>query len=59
VRASQQFLSRQYQADAAQWGVMDAGRWSAFYQWLLDNQLIDGALDPTAGFTNQYLTPAA
>ncbi len=55
VRASQQFLSKQYKADAAQWGVMDADRWEAFYQWLLDNQLIDAALDPTAGFTNQYL----
>lgn len=59
VRASQQFLSKQYKADAAQWGVMDADRWEAFYQWLLDNQLIDAALDPAAGFTNEYLVPAA
>ena len=59
VRASQQFLAGEYQADAAQWGVMDASRWSAFYQWLLDNQLIDGALDPTAGFTNKYLPAEA
>lgn len=55
VRASQRFLADQYQADAAQWGVMDAGRWSGFYQWLLDNQLIDATLDPASGFTNQYL----
>ena len=59
VRASQQFLAGEYQADAAQWGVMDAGRWTAFYQWLLDNQLIDGELDPAAGFTNQYLPAEA
>ncbi|WP_172135871.1 ABC transporter substrate-binding protein [Adlercreutzia sp. ZJ473] len=55
IRASQRYLADQYRADAAAWGVIDSGRWSAFYQWLLDNQLIDAALDPTSGFTNEYL----
>ena len=55
IRASQRFLANQYQAEAVEWGVIDGARWSAFYQWLLDNQLVDGSLNPGAGFTNNYL----
>lgn len=55
IRASQRFLANQYQAEAVEWGVIDGARWSAFYQWLLDNQLIDESLNPDAGFTNNYL----
>lgn len=52
---SQRYLADQYQADAASWGVIDPARWQAFYQWLVDNNLVEGTLDPTAGFSNDYL----
>ncbi len=55
VYASQEYLAQEYQADASRWGEMDAQRWSAFYTWLNDNELLDGALDPNSGFTNDYL----
>lgn len=55
VVASQKYLADQYQADAPRWGEMDAGRWSGFFTWLNDNQLLEGTVDPNAGFSNDYL----
>ena len=55
VYQSQGYLSEAYQADAARWGEFDGERWSRFYTWLNDNNLLEGALDPTSGFTNDYL----
>ena len=42
-------------ADAERWGVMDPARWEAFYSWLNEYGLVEGALDPAAGFTNDFL----
>ncbi len=39
VYASQEWLSEQYVADQAKWGVIDETRWNNFYQWLHDNGL--------------------
>lgn len=55
VQKSQEYLSKQYIADAAQWGEIDADRWNGFYQWLNENKLVDNALDENAGFTMNYL----
>lgn len=55
IYASQDYLSAAYIADAERWGVIDPARWSAFYEWLNEYQLVEGALDPTAGFTNDLL----
>ena len=58
VYASQKYLAEQYIADASRWGEFDPERWSAFFQWLNDNQLLEGEIDPDAGFTNDYLPEA-
>ena len=56
VVASQEYLADQYQADAEQWGVFDADRWNAFYEWINENELYDDAEIPDdVGFTNDYL----
>lgn len=55
VQKSQEYLSKQYIADAAQWGEIDANHWNGFYQWLNENKLVDNALDENAGFTMDYL----
>ena len=55
IYASQDYLSAAYIADAPAWGVIDPARWEAFYAWLNENQLVEGALDPAAGFTNDFL----
>ena len=58
VIASQKYLANEYISDAKRWGEFDASRWSGFYQWLNDNQLLEGQVDPMAGFTNDYLPQA-
>ena len=55
VYQSQGYLSEAYQADAARWGEFDGERWSRFYTWLNENDLLEGKLDPNSGFTNDYL----
>jgi ABC-type nitrate/sulfonate/bicarbonate transport system substrate-binding protein len=55
VNASQAYLADQYVADAAQWGVFDAARWNAFYNWLSDNGLTEETIPENTGFTNDYL----
>ena len=39
VRASQEYLADQYQADADAWGVIDQGRWDAFFGWVGDQEV--------------------
>ena len=58
VVASQKYLADKYQAEADRWGEFDAARWSGFFQWLNDNQLLDGQVTVDAGFTNDYLPEA-
>lgn len=58
VVASQAYLADQYVADAPRWGEFDPARWTAFYQWLNDNALLETPIPPEAGFTNDYLPPA-
>ena len=55
VKQSQAFMASQYIAEATSWGVIDDKRWSAFFQWLNDNKLLEGTLDVNAGWTMDYL----
>ena len=55
VKASQEYLAGQYQADAPYWGYLDVDRWNNFYQWVNDNELVEGKVLLNAGFTNDYL----
>lgn len=55
VVASQEYLSAQYKADVEQWGVFDADRWNAFYNWLGENELVEAVIPENTGFTNDYL----
>ncbi len=54
VYTSQEYLAHAYARDAKQWGEFDPARWSAYYGWLVEKELLTG-LDATAGFTNDYL----
>ncbi len=58
VVESQKYLAKEYISDAARWGEFDATRWGNFFTWLNDNGLVETPLDPTTGFTNDFL-PAA
>ena len=55
VYASQEYLAKEYIADATQWGVFDAERWATFFRWLNENNLLPEEIDPNYGFTNEYL----
>ena len=55
VKQSASFLAGEYQSDATSWGIIEAERWSAFYQWLNDNKLVETPLDVNAGWTMDYL----
>ena len=54
VYASQEWISAQYIADAADWGAFDPERWDAFYGWLYENELTAHDLRG-AGYSNDYL----
>ena len=54
VYASQEWLAGKYIEDAPAWGVIDPGRWDAFYHWLYENGLTSSDLTGT-GYTNDYL----
>ncbi|MBR1874073.1 MAG: ABC transporter substrate-binding protein [Eubacterium sp.] len=55
VKKSQEYLSTQYVADAASWGVIDLKRWNSFYTWLNDNDLVEVKLPENAGVSTDYL----
>jgi len=55
VKASQEYLAGQYQADAKQWGYIDPARWNAFYNWLDENKLVTDNIPENTGFTDDYL----
>lgn len=55
VKKSQDFLSKQYIADAKSWGEIDATRWQNYYKWLNEKGLVEREIDPNAGWTLDYL----
>lgn len=55
VRASQEWLSDEYQADAETWGIQDQKTWDRYGQWLYQYGLIDELPDLDDAFTNQFL----
>ena len=55
VKASQEYLSKEYKSDVARWGYMDPARWNAFYNWINENGLFEPAIPENTGFTNEYL----
>lgn len=55
VVASQKYLAKEYQADAKYWGQIDPTRWNNFYNWINENNLVDGKIPENTGFSNEYL----
>jgi ABC-type nitrate/sulfonate/bicarbonate transport system substrate-binding protein len=55
VKASQEYLADQYQAEASHWGVFDAARWNSFYEFINKEGLAEQEIPMDVGFTNDYL----
>ncbi|TAA73413.1 ABC transporter substrate-binding protein [Planococcus salinarum] len=55
VRASQEWLSPKYQADASRWGEQDTEVWADYANWMNKNGLLDGEFEVQEAFTNNFL----
>lgn len=55
VEVSQKYLSAKYIEDAKEWGKFDKKRWSAYYEWLNENNLLKEKIEVNIGYTNEYL----
>lgn len=55
TKASQKWLSQQYQADAAAWGVQEAAVWQEFADLLFDNGVLAEKQDMSGAFSNDFL----
>ena len=55
TKASQKWLSQQYQADAPAWGVQKAEVWQNFADLLFDHGVLSEKLDTSSAFNNDFL----
>lgn len=55
VKASQQWLADQYQANAPRWGEQKLEVWENYAAWMLEHELLEQELDAVQAFTNEFL----
>ena len=55
VTASQKWISKEYQSDAKEWGIIDGNRWNRFYEWLYKNKAVEREISKNFGYSNEYL----
>jgi ABC-type nitrate/sulfonate/bicarbonate transport system substrate-binding protein len=55
VRASQEWLSPLYQADAARWGEQKLEIWQRYADWMADRGVLPQHIDAKEAFTNEFL----
>lgn len=55
VKESQNYLSGQYRADAASWGLQKESVWKKYTGWLYERKLLEKNIDITKAFTNEFL----
>lgn len=55
VHKSQEYLSKEYIADAPMWGHQEAKRWELYMNWMLEKKQLSGAIDVNSAFTNEFL----
>lgn len=55
VKASQEWISPRYQADAPRWGEQKLSVWQGYSEWMAKNKIISTPIDAQAAFTNDFL----
>lgn len=55
IKASQQWLADQYQADAPQWGVQNEAVWQRYSDWLAGQGILSKSIAGAAAFSNAFL----
>lgn len=58
VLHSQNYLAKEYQADAERWGLMSGERWQRYADWMYSQGLIEKQLEFEQAFTNEFLPEA-
>ncbi len=55
VKASQNWISQQYQAEAPRWGEQKESVWQNYTDWLVREGILSTPISASASFTNQFL----
>lgn len=55
VKVSMNYLAKEYQADASQWGFQKTEVWQRFIDWMFTQRLIPISVESAKAFTNDYL----
>lgn len=55
VIESQKYLSERYAKNKENWGHIDSKRWSNFYKWVNENNILKNQIGINSGFDNQYV----
>jgi ABC-type nitrate/sulfonate/bicarbonate transport system substrate-binding protein len=55
VKASQEWLSPYYQAEAPRWGEQKEDVWKNYASWMVQHQVLTAPIDASQAFTNKFL----
>jgi ABC-type nitrate/sulfonate/bicarbonate transport system substrate-binding protein len=55
VKASQNWLSKQYQAEARRWGEQKESVWQGYADWMVENGILSTSISGKDAFTNEFL----
>ncbi|MDY6912408.1 MAG: ABC transporter substrate-binding protein, partial [Chloroflexota bacterium] len=55
VKASQDWLSEYYQADAPRWGEQKESVWQDYTDWMVENDIMSAPISASDAFTNEFL----
>jgi len=55
VKASQDWLSQYYQAEAPRWGEQKESVWQDYVDWMVENGILSAPISARDAFTNEYL----
>jgi ABC-type nitrate/sulfonate/bicarbonate transport system substrate-binding protein len=55
VKASQNWISLYYQADAPRWGEQKESVWQDYSDWMVENGILQTSISGKDAFTNEFL----
>ena len=55
VKASQDWLSNYYQADAPRWGEQKESVWQDYTDWMVEHGILSASISVSDAFTNEFL----
>ncbi len=55
VKASQNWLSKYYKAEASRWGVQKESVWQGYSDWMVENGILQTSISGKDAFTNEFL----